>query len=199
VFIVTPNKTHYNLVKMCLKNRVNVFCEKPLCLSAIQAKRLFLIAKKNSVKLFVSDLYNFYTNKFKIKSIVTEVYRSKFVGGLDSEFFYRFMYHDISILYKNLSKLKKFKCKGYQNDFEKKYKLVIDTLNKKKFTFVYNLKSKKREHFINSFQVKSKKDLLKKMINDVLKNKVNIGQNNQKALFIISFINILKKKVNYAN
>ena len=63
VFIVTPNKTHYKLVKMCLKNRVNVFCEKPLCLSLLQAKKLILIAKKNKVKLYVSDIYNFYTDE----------------------------------------------------------------------------------------------------------------------------------------
>jgi len=37
------------------------------------------------------------------------------------------------------------------------------------------------------------------MINNVLKNKVNFNQNNQKALFIIKFINQTKKKVKYAN
>ena len=199
VFIVTPNKTHYKLVKMCLDNRVNVFCEKPLCLSLLQAKKLILIAKKNKVKLYVSDIYNFYTNKIKIKKFATEVHRTKFISGLDSEFFYRFMYHDISILFNNLKKISNFRCMNYQNNFEKKFKLVIDTSNKRKFSFFYNLKSKKKEHFINNLQIKSKKDILKKMINNVLKNKVNFDQNNQKALFIIKFINIIKKKVKYAN
>jgi hypothetical protein len=199
VFIVTPNKTHYKLVKMCLNNRVNVFCEKPLCLSPSQAKKLILTAKKNKVKLFVSDLYNFYTNKFKIKKSVIDVYRSKFIHGLDNEFFYRFMYHDISILYKNLNKIENFKCKNYQNNLEKKIKLVIDLSNKKRFTFFYNLKSKKKEHFINNLQIKSNKDILKEMISNVLKNKVNFDQNNQKALFIIKFISIIKKKVKYVN
>ena len=46
VFIITPNKTHYKLVKMCLDNKVNVFCEKPLCLTIFQAKKLIMIAKK---------------------------------------------------------------------------------------------------------------------------------------------------------
>ena len=140
VFIATPNKTHYKLVKMCLNNKVNVFCEKPLCLSALQAKRLIINKKKNSVKLFVSDLYNFYTKKFEKINFITEVHRSKFIKGLDNEFFYRFMYHDISILYKNLNKLSNFTCQSYQNNLEKKFKLVIDTTNKKRFTFFYNLK-----------------------------------------------------------
>ena len=109
------------------------------------------------------------------------------------------MYHDISILYKNLNKIENFKCKNYQNNLEKKIKLVIDLSNKKRFTFFYNLKSKKKEHFINNLQIKSNKDILKEMISNVLKNKVNIDQNNQKALFIIKFISIIKKKVKYVN
>ena len=199
VFIATPNKTHYKLVKMCLNKGVNVFCEKPLCLSTLQAQRLILIAKKKKVKLFVSDLYNFYANKFKKINFITEVYRSKFIQGLDNEFFYRLMYHDISILYKNLEKLSNFTCQSYQNNLKKKFKLIIDTSDKKRFIFFYNLKSKKKEHSINNLKVKSKKDILKEMINNVLKNKVNFNQNNQKALFIIKFINQTKKKVKYAN
>jgi hypothetical protein len=195
VFIVTPNNTHYKLVKMCLNNGVNVFCEKPLCISIHQAKKLISISKKNKVKLFVSDLYNFYSNKLENINSVTEIYRSKLVKGLDKEFFYRFMYHDISILYKKLKKLSNFTCQSYHNNFEKKFKLVIDTSNKKRFTFFYNLKSKKKEHLINNACIKLKKDILKEMINNVLKNKVKFDQNNQKALFIIKFINQIKKKV----
>jgi len=199
IFIVTPNKTHYKLVKMCLDNKVNVFCEKPLCLTSIEAKKLIKIAKKNKVKLFVSDLYNFYTNKLKRNGLITEVYRSKFVNGSDNEFLFRLMYHDISILYKHLNKLTSFTCKIFQNNFEKKFQLVIDSSNKKRFTFFYDLKSKKKRHLINNLQIKSKKDILKEMINNVLKEKVNHIQNNQKAIFIIKFINIIKKKVKYAN
>jgi len=199
VFIVTPNKTHYKLVKMCLDNKVNVFCEKPLCLTTIQAKELIKIARKNKVKLFISDLYNFYTNKFKKNELITEVYRSKFVNGSDNEFFFRLMYHDISILYKHLNKLISFTCQIFQNNFEKKIQLVIDSSNKKRFTFFYDLKSKKKRHLINDLQIKSKKDILKEMINNVLKKRVNYYQNNQKAIFIIKFINEIKKKVKYAN
>ena len=40
-------------------------------------------------------------NKLKLKN---KVYRSKFIKGRNSEFFNRFMYHDISILYDFLKK-----------------------------------------------------------------------------------------------
>ena len=33
VFIMTPNATHYHLVKLFLEKNYNVFCEKPLSLS----------------------------------------------------------------------------------------------------------------------------------------------------------------------
>ena len=46
VFVATPNITHYKIVKQCIQNGVNVFCEKPLCLTTIQAKELIKIAKK---------------------------------------------------------------------------------------------------------------------------------------------------------
>ena len=41
----------------------------------------------------------------------------------------------------------------------------------------------------------SKKDVLIKMLNDVLNNKVNIKKNNEKALFILKILNKLKKWV----
>ena len=65
VFIATPNTTHYSIVKKCLKTGINVFCEKPLCLSLIQAKTLVNLAKKKNLKLYVSDLYSFYSSCLK--------------------------------------------------------------------------------------------------------------------------------------
>ena len=33
VFVATPNNTHYEIVRQCILNKKNVFCEKPLTLS----------------------------------------------------------------------------------------------------------------------------------------------------------------------
>ena len=46
IFIATPNQTHYKIVKKCIMNSINVFCEKPLCLSYEKAKELILLARK---------------------------------------------------------------------------------------------------------------------------------------------------------
>ena len=65
IFIATPNSTHYQIVKKCLELKINVFCEKPLSTNLDEAEQLFRIAKKNKVKLYVSDIYSFQNKKIK--------------------------------------------------------------------------------------------------------------------------------------
>ena len=50
IFVVTPNSSHYKIVKKCLQNKVNVFCEKPLCISYEKAKNLINLSKKKKLK-----------------------------------------------------------------------------------------------------------------------------------------------------
>ena len=45
-FIATPNSTHYKIVKECIQNGVNVYCEKPLSESVDETKKLIDLAKK---------------------------------------------------------------------------------------------------------------------------------------------------------
>ena len=194
IFIATPNQTHYKIVKKCIMNSINVFCEKPLCLSYEKAKELILLARKKKVKLFISDIYNFYSSKIKKLNKVNYVSRSKYVGGNDCEFFFRLMYHDISILYKFL-KNKTLNNYHISKDFNKKnFFLILKFQNNLVINFNYFLNSKKKVHKINGISIKSKKDYLKKMINDILKNNVNFNENNKKSLFIIKFINKLQKR-----
>ena len=108
VFIATPNNTHYSIVKKCIQYGINVYCEKPLCLSYSKAKNLIAYSKKKKAKIFVSDLYDYYSKKIKKLKSINNVFRSKQVLGKNHEFLFRLMYHDISILY-NLIKSKKIK------------------------------------------------------------------------------------------
>ena len=65
IFIATPNNTHYTIVKKCIQNNVNVFCEKPLCLTYTKAKKLINYSNKKGARIFVSDLYAYYSKKIK--------------------------------------------------------------------------------------------------------------------------------------
>jgi len=102
IFVATPNNTHYKIVKKCIQSNVNVFCEKPLCLTYEKAKKLIKYSNKKGVRIFISDLYAYYSKKINNLRENNNIFRSKYVYGKDNEFLFRFMYHDLSILYKFL-------------------------------------------------------------------------------------------------
>ena len=193
VFVATPNNTHFKIVKNCLNLRINVFCEKPISTNYLEAKKLFQIAKKNKVKLYISDVYSFHNKKIKKIFSFNKVFRSKNIKGKDNEFFYRFMYHDISIMF---DFFKNYKIKSVEIDQSKKKKFFVVNLkfkNEKFFLFKYHLKSKTKDHYINNHNFITKNDILKKMLKSLLYEKINIKKNNKKALFILKFLDIIKK------
>ena len=81
----------------------------------------------------------------------------------------------------------------------KNYKILIKLKKNKSIEFTYNLNSKKKIHIINNINIRSRKDFLKKMIYNVLYNNVDIEKNNIKALFIIKFLDTIKKKAKYVH
>lgn len=120
VFVATPNSTHFKIVKNCLNLGINVFCEKPISTNYLEAKKLFQIAKKNRVKLYISDVYSFHNKKIKKIFSFNKVFRSKNIKGKDNEFLYRFMYHDISIMF---DFFRNYKIKSVEIDQSKKKKI----------------------------------------------------------------------------
>jgi hypothetical protein len=195
VFVASPNNTHYQVVAKCLRLKVNVFCEKPLTNSYSNSIKLFKLAKSNNVKLFVSDVYAFHNKsvkKLKQHNIVT---RSKKVSGKDFEVLNRFMYHDISILYKFLNKNKLTSLKFNQNNKKKILEIKTVFQNNIEIKFNYNLNSIQKKHHINNINFLTKNDILNKMLNRIFTNKVDYEFNKKKALFIIKFINNVKNKL----
>ena len=193
VFVATPNSTHFKIVKNCLNLGINVFCEKPISTNYLEAKKLFQIAKKNRVKLYISDVYSFHNKKIKKIFSFNKVFRSKNIKGKDNEFLYRFMYHDISIMF---DFFRNYKIKSVEIDQSKKKKFFQINLkfkNDKIFLFEYHLKSKTKDHYINNHNFITKNDILKKMLKSLLYEKINIKKNNKKALFILKFLDIIKK------
>lgn len=194
IFIVTPNNTHFKIVKNCLNLKLNVFCEKPLTTTYKKTKELINIAKKNNVKLYISDIYSFHNLKIKKLLLRNSVFRSKRVSKQDKEFLFRFMYHDISILFNYLKKLRIKSIKVHQNK-KKIIKIKIKFNNDRLIVFKYCLNSPTKRHIINDINFISKKDILKKMLTAVLNGKIRIKSNNDKAMFISKFLDIMKKKI----
>jgi len=70
VFIVTPEETHYQIVKTCLERGKHVFVEKPLCLKATEAKELLDLAKEKQLHLYVDYTFLFDPYIEKIKDLI---------------------------------------------------------------------------------------------------------------------------------
>jgi hypothetical protein len=57
IFVATPPKTHYNIVKEYLQKNKNVFCEKPLTLDYNSSLELIDLAKEKNVCLYIDNLF----------------------------------------------------------------------------------------------------------------------------------------------
>jgi elongation factor P--beta-lysine ligase len=98
-------------------------------------------------------------------------------------------------LYNFLNKNKLASLKFNQNSKKKVLEIKTVFQNKIKIIFKYNLNSIQKKHHINNINFFTKNDILSKMLNRIFTNKVDYDINKKKALFIIKFINIIKKKM----
>lgn len=105
VIISSPNKFHYNHVKYFLKNKINIFCEKPLTLNFKLTKKLIRISEKNNTKLYISDIELFKKKKIIIKKN-NYILRSKFCDYDFKKTLFALAYHDFYLLSKYFSNVK---------------------------------------------------------------------------------------------
>jgi len=69
ISICTPNDTHFQICKDCLKHGKNVLVEKPLASTVEQGKELVKLAEKNKLILVVGHIYRFNNAIRKIKEM----------------------------------------------------------------------------------------------------------------------------------
>ena len=192
VFVLTNNKSHYKIVKYFLSKRINVFCEKPLTESYINSKKLIDYSIKKKTKLFISEV-ELFKNKKIPKSDQFNIKRMKFekIKKFSSPIIYRLAYHDFYLLFENLKK-ETIKKISYKNQRKKmSIKIVTEKTN---YNFKYDLNIKKRSHFINKVNFDNfSGNPFKKMVNNVLSNKVNFKNNNNRAIFCNYIISKIKR------
>ena len=70
VYISSINSNHYENCKTALGNKVNVICEKPICLNETQFKKLTQISKLKKKKIFEVNQYIHHPLFIKIKKIL---------------------------------------------------------------------------------------------------------------------------------
>ncbi len=188
IFILTPNKTHYKICKFFLKKKINVFCEKPLTPSLKQANKLYDLAKKNKVLLYVDDVETFKNKKIKLFNN-NYIRREKKDKGNIYSLIERLFYHDAYLIYDQIKK-KKVKIK-ILNRKNLNFKL---NFNNKVINFYYNIKSSIKVHKINKINLLLfHGNPLKKMIIYVLYELKNCSKNKERSLFAIKICSLLKK------
>tara|TARA_B110000285_G_scaffold228566_1_gene291748 strand:+ start:2743 stop:3459 length:717 start_codon:yes stop_codon:yes gene_type:complete len=191
LFIATPDATHYSIVNKCIKKKVNIFCEKPLTKTYNQSFKLFQKAKKNNVLLYVDEVQSFLNKKIKLKKY-NYIIRQKQGSGKPKDLLFRFAYHDFYFLYERLKKYKisNIKVINIKNSLEFKI-----NFGNKTFFFYYNLNSEKRVHSFNATSLITKRDILSKMVKDVLNKRVDFENNKNKSLFANKLIDKIIKKI----
>ena len=175
-----------------IKQKKNIFCEKPLTLNYNKSKLLFNLANRNKIKLYVDNIQSFHIKKIKL-SKNNYITRQKKGSGNPKYLLYRFAYHDFYYLYNYLKnkKLKSIKIEDKKKDL--KFKLTYHDLSV--FNFYYSLNSEKKIHMINHKSFITKKDLLDIMIKSVLKNKLNFIKNQKQSLFANQMIDKIRKRL----
>ena len=211
--VVTPPRTHYQLVKLLLKNKKHVFVEKPLSLRFKQAEELVLLSKKNKKILQVGHIFRYHPTINLLKKIVKKrddipyyvvaSFLQNRIQSHETGAIFVFM-HGFDIL-DILFELKPQKIFAYSNLFTQNPRVEINS--------VVNLQYKNLNAFINvgwiptgvkrQIEIFSKKrhivcDLLKQRIdiyqNEKLKKRYQIKQNEEPLLSELKdFVKCIKK------
>ena len=195
IIVATPDNSHYEITLKCLKENINVFCEKPLALTVAEVKYLYNFAKKKNLFLYCNDIENF-KNKIQLKNLDLN---NTLIRNKNSKVFYnileRLSYHDFTFMYKFLKtkKIKKINITFYSSS-KISFNLSYQNMN---FFFYYNLSSKKNTYKFNNINLKSKKDYLKELLFLVINKKINFKKNRETSLFATQMIHKIKSKINY--
>ena len=187
VVVATPDKTHYEIVKKCLWAGKNVFCEKPLTPTYEQSEKLFRLAEMRNVKLYVDDVQNWRVYDFEILEH-NLVERRKSGGGNIKDILYQLTYHDIYFLYEHIKYCEIENIIPIDLDNKLQFKVKFNDIS---IEFIYDLNYNYVEHYINGCNLRSKEDVLYKMLFNVLNEKVDFNHNKKISLFTNRFIDNL--------
>ena len=202
VVVATPSQTHYDIVKKCLNNGSNVFCEKSLTLDYETSKELYDIAEKNNCKLYVDDVF-IYRNKLEeikksiessddINVVWKKIGRSDY-GKFIMSNLYNLSWHDFYLLYECLGG-NVTEIKNINSDDKLEFGFKID---QKQINFLYDRCSSENDHSINDVSLMhdgNDEDAITKMFDYVFSND-DYTDNKSRTLFCAKLIDLLRKEL----
>jgi len=201
VFICTPTSTHYDIVKKCISNKKNIFCEKPFTGNIKKAKELYDMSEENKVEIFVDNIFlyrtefiNIENNKFeKIKFIW-----NKFEKKFNESIFHQLLYHDLYLLIELMDMNNEWDIK-FLNIDDKKLSLILNNgqvISEFEYDRSY-LYEKEKKIIIDDLLINlssPSNDALSEIINSLIYNKPDFEYNKK---ITISTIELLNKIVLY--
>ena len=191
VVVATPDDTHFEIVKNCLRAGINVFCEKPLTPTEEQSKILYMYTQMFGVDLYVSDVQNYRDYDFQIMEN-NLVERRKSGGGNVEDILYRLTYHDVYTLYDHIKNSEICDVSLIDKFSKLEFDVSFNDINVK---FSYNLNSEETDHHINGCSLRGDDDILSKMLMNVFRGNVDFELNKEITLFTNKFIDTLNKKL----
>lgn len=72
VYVATTNNFHYENVLLCLKYNIPVVCEKPLAMTAIEAKEIFDISRNKNIFVMEAMWSHFLPSNIKVRELISE-------------------------------------------------------------------------------------------------------------------------------
>tara|TARA_B110000211_G_scaffold132244_1_gene151765 strand:- start:1245 stop:3029 length:1785 start_codon:yes stop_codon:yes gene_type:complete len=202
VVVATPSQTHYQIVKNCLNNGVNVFCEKSLTLDYAQSLELYEIAKQNNAKLYVNDVFMFRKQIDEIKKSIefTKTFDVKWLKKGRSDYgkfimsnLYNLAWHDFYILY-NIIGDEVYDIESIEIKDHLSFSLKIKD---KKINFLYDRLQNQNHHSINKIDLMHNgddSDALNLMFDYVFNNN-DYSENRNHSLFAAKLIDELREKL----
>jgi hypothetical protein len=201
VFVCTPTETHYDIVKTCILNNKNIFCEKPFTNNINQAQELYLLAEKFNINIFVDNIFlyrneiiNIYNKEFLKIKFVWKKYEEIMKDNLINSLFYHDLYLLIHLYDDNWS----IKTNNIEKD-----KLYIELINNEKQAyFEYDRKflgkKEKKIIFDNNFTLDLStpiNDPLSDIINKIINREIDYIKNKNITIKTLKLIE--KFKINY--
>jgi len=180
VFIATPNDTHFDIVKYCIKSKKNVFCEKPLTPTYKQSLELFKLSEKYNVKLYVDDVFNWRDEAIDLRPILSPKNDIKVVWRRKGYKKRDLLYHDLYLLYPLL-----------------KDKLTIKWPKINNITFDYSGSDKTHTiGYIDFTNTEKSNDALLEMLTSVINDEVDYKHNKLLTLFCNKTIDDISNNTN---
>lgn len=187
--IATNNHSHFKVSKFLIREKINLFCEKPLTLTFSESKALIDLANEKGCKLFVNHIYDFKKIEFKVH-LENVIKRSKISFKTTQNIIFDLFYHDLYLILPYLDNHYEFLNIKILPGF---LKFQIKS-NKRYFNFEYDT-NKEKKHTINNVNLIDNINYIPNVFDKVFKNEVDLFKNNSQALKCNEIIDDFLKKL----